>query len=327
MKVYWELCTENILTMEYIDGIKASNMEELKKNSIDFKAVAVSGANSFFKQIFELGFFHADPHPGNIFILPGNVIAPIDFGMIGYMDDFLQKQLGKALIAFIDRDPDALIKVLRELELIEDSRITRSLHYDIKNLINYYYNISLSQLNLGTVIFELIDIIRKHHIKIPVDLVLLAKAASTVESLGKELYPEFDIVSIAQPYVQKLLLARINPFNRFKDAANLFQDSSMFIKSLPEELHFILNKIRRDKLKVKMEVSNLDYFVKEMDKSSNRLAFSVIIASFLVGSSLVINVNKGPYLFGIPFLGFAGFIAAGILGLWLLIAIIRSGRL
>lgn len=327
MKVYWKLCTENVLTLEYIDGIKASNLDELRKNKIDFKLIAENGANAFFKQIFELGFFHADPHPGNIFILKDSVLALLDFGMIGYIDDFLQKELGKALIAFIDRDPDRLIKVLRELELIEDSKITRALYYDIKNLINYYYNISLSQLNLATVIFELIEIIRKHHIKIPVDLVLLAKAVSTVESLGKDLYPEFDIVSIAKPYVQKLLLARVNPFNRMKDAANLLQDSSMFIKNLPEELHFILSKIRKDKFKIKMEVSNLDYFVKEMDKSSNRLAFSIVIASVLMGSSLIINIDKGPFLFGMPVLGLAGFLAAGVLGLWLLIAIIRSGRL
>ena len=327
MKIYWELCTENILTMEYIDGIKASNLEELKKNNIDLKAVAINGANTFLKQVFELGFFHADPHSGNIFILKDSVIALIDFGMIGYIDDFLQKELIKALIAFVDRDPDGLIKVLRNLELVEDSKITRALHYDIKNLINYYYNISLSQLNLATVIFELIEIIRKHNIKMPVDLVLLAKAVSTIETLGKSLYPEFDMIEVSKPFVGKLMMSRMNPFNRLKDVTNLFQDSSMLLKNLPEELNFILKKIRKNQLKVNIEHSNLDFFVKEMDKSSNRLSFSILIASILVGSSLIINVDKGPYFFGIPLLGLAGYITAGIFGLLLLIGIIKSGRL
>ena len=327
MKIYWKLCTENILTMEYIDGIKASDMEGLKRSNIDFKTIAVNGANIFLKQVFDLGFFHADPHPGNIFILKDNTIALIDFGIIGYIDDFLQKQLGKALVAFVERDPEGLIKVLRELELIEDSKITRALYYDLKNLINYYYNISLSQLNLATVIFELIEIIRKHHIKIPVDLVLLAKAISAVEALGKKLYPEFDIIEVAKPYVSKLMISRINPFNKMKDITDLFQDSSMLLKNLPEELHSILKKIRKDQLTVKIEHSNLDYFVKEMDKSSNRISFSIIIASVLVGSSLIINLDKGPYFFGIPLLGLVGYVTAGILGLWLLVGIIKSGRL
>ncbi len=327
MKIYWKLCTENILTMEYIDGIKASDMEGLKRSNIDFKTIAVNGANIFLKQVFDLGFFHADPHPGNIFILKDNIIALIDFGIIGYIDDFLQKQLGKALVAFVERDPEGLIKVLRELELIEDSKITRALYYDLKNLINYYYNISLSQLNLATVIFELIEIIRKHHIKIPVDLVLLAKAISAVEALGKKLYPEFDIIEVAKPYVSKLMISRINPFNKMKDITDLFQDSSMLLKNLPEELHSILKKIRKDQLTVKIEHSNLDYFVKEMDKSSNRISFSIIIASVLVGSSLIINLDKGPYFFGIPLLGLVGYVTAGILGLWLLVGIIKSGRL
>ncbi len=277
--------------------------------------------------MFEFGFFHADPHAGNIFILPGNVIAPLDFGLVGFVNEFLQERLGRALAAFVNRDAHGLIKVLHDLELVEDSLLTRDLYFDLEHLINYYHNISLAQLNLGTVIFELIDLVRKHHIRIPLDLILLGKAVATIEALGKELDPELDIGEAAQPYASKIMLAAVNPLKRAKDLTRFLSDANDLLRSFPDEIATILRKLRSDKLKIKFEHSGLDPYIKDIDKTGNRLASSVIIAGFLIGSSLITYVDKGPTVFGIPVIGFIGYTLAGLLGLWVIIGIIRSGKL
>lgn len=326
-KLFWDNCSESLITMEYIDGIKISDRERLIKSGADLKLIARRGVDVFFRQIFEYGFFHADPHSGNIFILPGDVLAPIDFGMVGFVNDFHKEKLSRALRAFIQRDARLLVKVLKELELLEDHDVTRELTFDAEHLINYYYNISLAQLNLGTVIMELIDIIRKHHIRIPTELVLLGKSIGIIETVGKELDPSIDIAGVAAPYVQKLMMTEVDPIKRVKDSLRFFSDSDDLLRSLPEDLHTIVKKIRNDKLKVKFEHQNLDRFIRDIDKSSNRISFSVIIAAFVIGASLVTNFDKGPTLLGIPVLGFFGYVLAGIFGILFIIGVIRSGRL
>lgn len=325
--VYWDLCTDSVLCMEYIDGIKISQIDQYESKKLDRKLIAVNGAKSFFKQVFSYGFFHADPHPGNIFVLDNNVLAPVDFGIVGYIDDEMQRELGKALIAFVNKDANGMIKILRNLDLIDSHVVTKGLRSDLKNLINYYYDIKLSQINLGTIIMEILDIIRKHHIRIPTDLVLMAKAVVTIEALGRELDPDFDIVSIAKPAIRQLMISNLNPLKRMKDITNLLDDTTDLLKNFPEDIHNILKKMRTDKLKLKLEHTGMDYFTHEMDKASNRLSFSVIIAAMIVGSSLIMHLNKGPFVFGVPIIGLIGFIAAGIFGFWLIIAIIKSGRL
>lgn len=325
--VIHEYTTERILTMEYIDGIKVSDIDMLTKKSYDKKQIALNGVNAFFKQVFEFGFFHADPHAGNIFILPQNVIAPVDFGIIGFINQHLRKQLGRALKAFIDRDGYQFAKVLRDLELVEESNISRDLCHDIEHLINYYYNMPFNQIRIGAAVFDLIDIIRKYHVRIPADLILLGKTVAVVETIGKNLDPGLNIADCASPYVQKAILEAANPIRQAKDFLQFLNDSGDFMKDLPDELRTILKKVRQDKLKVQLDHTGLDYFVKEMDKASNRLSFSIIIAAFLIGSSFVSQFTQGPTILGIPIFAFIGFASAGFLGLVLLVAIIRSGRL
>jgi len=331
-EVYWEYCTEKVLTMEFIQGIKVSDRERLVREGADLPLIARRGLEIVFKQIFRYGFFHADPHAGNIFILPDDagtpaVIAPIDYGMVGFVNEFIQDRLGRALKCFAARDARGLVKVLGDLDLLDDGHVTRELAYDIEHLINYYYNVSLAQLNLGTVIMELIDIIRKHRIRVPCELVMLGKAISTAEALGKDLDPTIDIASIAEPYVTQLVLDEVNPMRKMKEAARFFSDANDLLRVLPDDIQTILRKIRTGKLTVKLEHEKLDTVIKDTDKSSNRLSFSVIIAAFLIGSSLITFTGRGPAILGVPVIGFIGYVLAGLLGIWLVIGIIRSGRL
>ncbi|RPJ08949.1 MAG: AarF/ABC1/UbiB kinase family protein, partial [Spirochaetaceae bacterium] len=165
--IFRDFCTEKILVMDYIHGIKISELDILKSNGYNCKIIAQRGIDSFFKQVFVNGFFHADPHSGNIFILPGNIIAPVDFGIVGFVNDFMRQELGRALEAFVARDARRLVKVLRDLELVEDASVSRELYTDIEHLITYYHHMSLAQLSIGNVINDFIDIVRKHHVRIP----------------------------------------------------------------------------------------------------------------------------------------------------------------
>jgi ubiquinone biosynthesis protein len=326
-EVYWDYCTEKVITMEFIRGIKISELDRLKQTNCDLPLIARRGVDAVFKQIFRDGYFHGDPHAGNIFILPGNVIVPIDFGLVGFVSEYLRERLGRALAAFVNRDARALVKVLHDLELLEDGAATRDLHFDLEHLINYYHDIELSQLNLGTVILELIDLVRRHRIRIPADLVLLGKAVATMEALGKELDPTIDIGELARPYVSKLMLAAVDPLRAAKEAGRFVSDAHDLLRSFPDDVASILKKLRGDRLKLKFEHAGLDPYVKDLDKVGNRLSASVIIAAFLIGSSLITYVSKGPTILGIPIVGFIGYALAGLLGIWLIIGIIRSGRL
>lgn len=325
--VYWEYSSDAILTMEFIKGIKVSETEKLKEAGLDLKLIARRGVDFFFRQFFEYGFFHADPHPANIFILPGNVIAPLDFGMIGFINDFWKEKLSHALKAFIQRDAQLFIHILEELDIITEETPQHELTYEIEQLINYYHHITLAQLNLGNLIMELIEIMRKYHLRLPKELVLLGKAITIVESIGRSLDPTIDIASLASPYIKKLMLNEFNPSKLIKLGSDFMADSLQLLKGFPRDLNFILRKLKHDRLKIQFEHQNLEHFIKDIDKSSNRLALSIMLAAFIIGAALISLVDRGPFVLGLPLLSFLGFGLATVVAIILVIGIFRSGRL
>ena len=320
-KVFWELTTERILTLEYIDGIKILDFEKLEQAGIDKKIIARNAGDITLKQIFEYGFFHADPHPGNMFVLPGNVLVPLDFGMMGTIDDDLKEVLGDLLFAIIKKDVNKILRVFSEIGIINDSIDERILKRDITDFLERYYQIPLYQLNVETILNEFTEIVRLHHIKFPADFTLMGKVLVTEEGIGRTLDPGFDMITMLQPYV------RLDPRRQLQDLVYLIDDVSRFVKILPSELKAILSKIKKGELNIKFEHRGLQNFILELDKSSNRLAFSLIIAALIIGSSFVMQIDRGPLLFGYPVFGIFGYVIAGVLGLWLAIAILRSGKL
>ncbi len=326
-KVYWELTTERVLTMEYIDGIKASEIEKLKAAGLDPKIIAINGARAILKQIFEHGFFHADPHPGNILVLENNVIAPLDYGMMGRLDNEMQEEIGNLLSGIVHKDVDRIISVFRHIGIVEDTLDVRGLRYDIFDFLDRYYQVPLNQINISRVINEATEIVRRHRIKIPSDLILMGKALATEEGVGRKLYPEFDMMSMAKPYVQKLMIRKLDPLKHLKDYARVFDEVNRLLKILPLEIRAIITKIKQGELNIKFEHRGLEDLIIELDKASNRLAFSMIIAALIIGSSLIVQLNKGPMILGFPAIGIVGYLIAAILGLWLVIAIIRAGKL
>jgi ubiquinone biosynthesis protein len=322
--VYWDFTTRRILTMDYIDGIRLTEIDRLEKEKLDRKTVAVNGSRFVLKQIFKHGFFQADPHPGNFLILENNVIAAVDFGQVGYIDTEMKNALGVALNAFLNKDPNKLIRLFVSMDFIEDESDHSTLRRDLFNLFNYYYNLPLAQLNMAKMIGHLNLIIRDNHVALPAEMALTFKALITVESLGKELDPDFNFVSEARPFLHRLALDRITSWNNVDRAADLITDLGKLILELPGDVGSIVKKARSGRLKFKLEHGNLENVTRTIHKSVNRLAFSIVIAGMLVGSSLMMQVKGYPTILGLPIIALAGYFISGFLGLWLIIGIIRS---
>jgi ubiquinone biosynthesis protein len=324
--IFRDLSTAKILTMERIKGIKSTDLKRIERAGLDRKQVAINGANALLKQIFIDGFFHADPHPGNMFVLDNNRIAFIDFGMVGRIDEEAKAQLASILSAFLERDVPEMSEAFIAVGAIEEVN-AKKLNLDLRDLMEHYYGISLKELRMGQLLVDIVDIVSQNKIKIPPDLFLLSKALITVEGIGRKLDPEFNMTVQAKPFAEKLVKQRYSAKSIAKEIRKFAKALYGFTSSLPKDLNLILNKIKKGTLRVEFEHRGLENLIAQMDKVSNRVAFSVIIAALIIGSSIIMQTNKGPLFLGFPMLGIFGFLIAGVMGLWLAIAILRSGKL
>ncbi|MCK4532536.1 hypothetical protein KAU39_02015 [bacterium] len=327
LKVFHDLSTKKVLTMEQIEGIKVSKVEEIEKAGLDRKQIAINGMDAVLKQIFTYGFFHADSHPGNIFVLKDKRIAFIDFGMVGRIDEETKMQLSNILTAVIRQDVPAIIDSFISMGTIDEEVSFKKLSLDLTDLVESYYEIPLKELKMDKVLPDILNVISQNKIKIPPDLFLLSRALITIEGVGKKLYPDFDAVTRTKPFVTKLIRQKYSPKMIAREIRGLARELYRFTRILPKDLTLIFNKIKKGKLKIEFEHKGLENLIFEMDKVSNRIAFSVVIAALIIGSSIVIHVDKGPLLFELPVLGLIGFLFAGAMALWLAIAILRSGKL
>jgi len=326
-KIFWDYTGDIVLTMEYVDGIKISALEELTAQGYDLKEIARRGADAFLKQVLDFGLFHADPHPGNVFILPDQVICMLDYGMVGRLGQDLKDQLIDLLQALLNRDVNRIIsQLLYSGELTDDSDM-KNLRRDLHEFIEDYYDIVLQDIKVGKLLTEFIEILTHHRIHFPADFMILAKALVIMEGVGRQLDPEFNMINHMRPYVNKLVFERFSPKNISEQAGRIVQAYSSLAKNLPQDIKEFVNRLNRNQFKIDLEHRGLEKLVTDLDRSSNRVSFAVVIGSLIVGSSLVMQIDKGPMILGFPLLGLLGYSIAGFLGLWLAIGILRSGRL
>ncbi|MCK5213940.1 MAG: phosphotransferase [Candidatus Omnitrophica bacterium] len=327
LKTIHQLSTKKILTMEKLDGIKADNVSEIEQIGLDRKQVAINGADAILKQIFMHGFFHADPHPGNIFVLKDGRIAFLDFGMAGHIDAGTKEQLADILAAVIHRDVEGIIEAFISMGAVEQDAHVKCLSVDLMGFVESYYEIPLKELRMDQFLPDLINIISQNRIKVPPDFFLLSKALITIEGVGKKISPDFNAVAQAKPFVERLVKERYSAKNIVREVKGFLKGLYILTNLLPRDLTIILNKIKKGTLHIEFEHRGLEDLISQMDKVSNRIAFSLVIAALIIGSSIVIQINKGPMFLDFPILGVIGFITAGIMGLWLAITILRSGKL
>lgn len=326
-RVHWDQTARGVLTMEYIHGIKVSDTAALEGAGLDRRLIARRGADAFLKMVLTHGFFHGDPHPGNVLILPDNVICLLDYGMVGRLDAQLKGYLTDILLAIVQRDVDEVISLLLYSGEITDSLDTRALRRDLSAFIDSYYEIPLHEIEVGRMLREFLEIITTYRIKFQPDLMLLSKALVAIEGMGRELDPHFDMVEHLRPFMKKAVKDRVSPRQVMREMGSHFLSYVTLARNLPRDFKEFLNRINRNKFKIDLEHRGLDRALRDFDKSINRLSSSLIIAALIVGSSIVMQTDKGPKLMGFPVFAFLGYTIAGFIGLWWVVAIIRSGRL
>ena len=326
-KVYRELLSSRVLAMEYIKGIKPANIDILKKEGLDPKEIAVRGFDLIMKQIFVHGFFHADPHPGNIFILPNNVISYIDFGMMGRLNRENRENFADLIIAVIKKDEAKAVNALLRLATSDEEVNRHYLERDLIELIDQHFYRSLKELDLGALLHQLMDLMSKHRLHVSPDLFLMVKALGTVEGLGRILDPDFDAAEQAAPFVKHIRLDRIHPKRIAKDMTDAGTEFFHLLKEIPGEVREILSLARRGKIKMEFEHKGLEPLLSNHDRISNRIAFAIVLAAQIIGSSLIVLSDVPPKWFDIPIIGLLGFLFAGIMGFWLLITILKRGKM
>jgi ubiquinone biosynthesis protein len=326
-QVHWDYTGPTVLTMSYVDGIKVSEFQKLRDENFDLPEIARNGADSFLKQVLDFGLFHGDPHPGNIFILPNNVICMLDYGMVGHLDDSLKYHLLDLILGVVERDTDRIVSQLLYSGDISDETDRKQLKRDLAEFIDDYHEVPLQNLNTGKLMAQFIEILQQHRIKFPPDLILLGKALVSMEGVGRQLDPDFNMVDHLRPFMERLIKDRLSPGNVSREALRMGQSYVQLMRSLPADIKEFITRINRNKFKIDLEHRGLEKLITDLDRSSNRLSFSLLIGAIIVGSSLVMQTDKGPQFFGFPVLGLLGYTIAGFLGLGLAIAILRSGRL
>jgi ubiquinone biosynthesis protein len=324
-KIYWALTSERVNVQEAVNGIPGRDLEAAEQAGMDRKILARRGARSVLKMILEDGFFHADPHQGNIFYLPENRIAIIDFGMVGRLSVERRSQVVDLLHGLMEREVDPVVEVL--LDWAGAANIDESsLKLEIEGLVDQYHGLPLKELNISTILNDLTTLLRDYHLVLPPDLTLLIKALITLEGMGRQLDPDFDMVTEFTPFLRRALTARYTPDALVKRGWQAILGGIEILTELPQDLHHLLRSARSGRIQVHVDVTRLQHFGNQLDRATSRLTMGVVIAALIIGSSIVMTVDRGPVLFGFPLLGLLGFLSAAVAGVWLLISIRRSGR-
>lgn len=325
--VYPKLSSERILVLEYIDGIKANDIEQLKKSGRDLKSIAERGANLVMEQVFVHGFFHGDPHPGNIMVLPDNVICFIDFGQMGRLslkdrEEFVDLVLN--LVAGNERKVTAgVLKLTNQHGTVDRDGLAR----DLGDLMDQYLYKPLGELEAGKILQDLLDLITRHGLSLRPNLYLMMKALSTVEGVGLQLDPDLALIHLARPFMQKIKTGRLKPGRLAEEVSEAGSEYLSLLRELPVELRVILKQLRDGRMKLEFEHRGLRALGMALDRISNRIAFAIVLAAQIIGSSLIILSDIPPKWNDIPIIGLVGFLVAGVMGFWLLISIISHGRM
>ena len=325
-KVYRDLSTQLMLVMEFIDGTKASDFEHLKQQGYDLKEVASRGADSILKQICVCGFYHADPHPGNIFILPNNVVCFIDFGMMGRISQQQREDFTDFVELLINKGENKIVDALLKLTIFTEDPNRSELQRDLMEFIDRYAYLPLKKLEIAKMLQSVLEILTKQGMSLKPDLYLMVKALSIAEGLGRSLDPEFEIAAHAEPFLRKIKSTRYAPKRIASDLMDSGTELLRLLKEIPRELREVLKNAREGKLKIEIEYQALDRTLFRLDLISDRIASAIVLASLIVGSSIIILSRTPPRWHDMPVIGLAGFLIAAVMGFWLLTSTLRRGR-
>jgi len=322
-KVYWDWTGERLNVQQYIDGIPGRDLQAVDEAGLDRKILAKRGADGVLKMIFEDGFFHADPHPGNVFYLLDNQIVFIDFGMVGRLSETRRYQLVDLLLGLTERRVDAIVEILSDWadeEIID----VDALSTDIDAFIDRVHGVPLKSLDLSALISDLIALMREHGLTLPADLTLLNKSFISLQGMGKQLDPDYDMVGAVEPFLRRVLMARYSPSALAKRGRKGIGNAFELMSELPGDVVSLLKAAHKGKLKLNVEVSRMEHYLDRLDRALSRLAMGIVIAALIIGSSIVMTVAGGQIPLGLSFFAMLGFFVAVIGGVWMLYSIWRN---
>ncbi|WP_363799877.1 AarF/UbiB family protein [Lysobacter firmicutimachus] len=323
-KVHWDYTNEHMNVQDFADGVPVADLPGLLAIGADRMQLARTGAQVVLKMVLEHGFFHADPHPGNILVLPGGRIALIDFGMVGRLSRQRREEVVCLLFGLVERDAHRVAETL--LDWTQRSDIDEEqLSADVDAFVDRYYGVPLGQLDLSAMLLDTMQILRRHGLALPADLALLVKVCLTLEGLGRLLDPGFDMASQARPFLRRAIAAQFGPAALARRGARTITDAANLIAALPRDLGKLMRSLKSGHARLRIDLDEVGEFSRQVAHSANRLAGSMVISALIVGSSIAMTVKGGPTFLGLPVFGLLGFVGASLLGIWLLSAIFRSG--
>jgi len=324
-EVYEDYCTAGVLTMEYIEGIKPTDKKAIAERGLDCRVLAPRVTQFVLRQMFEFGFFHTDPHPGNFFLLPNNVLVPIDFGQVARLSVQDRRFFNEIVLSIVDRDATNIVRALERDDMLDEETDVHKLTADIEQLIDTYHDFRLKDIPFGTIGMQTFDLFRHNHVRPPTQFTLMLKSLMTIESVATSLDPEYILLEALNPHALRSSLRDFEPMQVLRNVRKAMQGAGDLASRLPEDVSLLLTKFRQGKLQVRVHHEHLETLTKTLDKSSNRVSFALIISALLVASSLLV-AQEGMVLglVSLQTMGVLGYVIAAIIGIWLVISIIRS---
>ncbi len=325
--VYPQLSSERLLVMEYIDGIKCSDIGKLTAKDADLPLIAEHGAVLVMEQIFVHGFFHADPHPGNIFILPDNVVCFIDFGQMGRLSLKDREDFTDLVLSLVAGDERKVTRGLLRVTLQHGEIDQALLAGDLGDMMDMYLYKPLGDLEAGKILQDILSLVSRHKLTIKPGLYLMMKALATVEGVGLVLDPNLQLINLAKPFMRKIQYGRMQPDRVMSEMSHTAASYLHFFREMPEEILAISRQLRSGRMKMEFEHRGVQALGVALDRVSNRVAFAIVLAALIIGSSLIVLSDIPPRWNDIPIIGLVGFVVAGVMGFWLLLSIIRHGKM
>ncbi len=315
----------DILTMEFVEGVKIKELTA--RDQYDLHLLAQRGVHLSLVQVLENGFFHADPHPGNILALPDNRVGILDWGIVGHLSDEDRFEILDMLEAVIDREPGHILDSFLALGggRIEEQDKRRAMR-DISVILDSYMGIPLAQGNLGQLLMDIYSLLRKYSLYVPADLSLIFKALVTLEGTTRMLDPEMDLVKEVEPFVTRMAWERWHPHNIMRRLRNTAYQFNRLQRELPRRLRYILEKFETGDMIVRLRHERLNDLRQSLEHSINRLTIGIIVGALIMGSSMIITTGIKPLIFGYPVLGITGYVLSAVIGIFLLISIFRSRK-
>lgn len=325
-KVYREYSTKRVLTMEHIHGTKLADLFDKELPLFDRKLIAARGADLVLKQIFVHGFFHADPHPGNIMILENDVIGLLDFGMMGYLPLRHREQLSTLLLGVVNKDARRVTATLLRMSGNPHVENRNQLENDIGKMIEEYTSIPIRDIRLEDLLNRCAKLVMTYRLRIVPDFMLLIRALVTMDGIARKLDPGFDMVMHARPFAKRLLREQFSPRSVAGDLYSSLSDFGVLLKDLPLDVREIVEQFKQGRTKIVFEIKGLDPMLRSHEAISHRIVIALVTSALIIGSSLIAFSDLVPQWHGIPVLGLVGFIIAAVIGVYLLLTSLRKHR-